>query len=116
MQHKNTTETLRCNLTDDEKMLAGKELAESTNTLTQLEEDKAQIVADFKARTTAAEAKISILSNKIRSGYEFRQVECRVEFDKPEPGLKITTRMDTFEIIRTENMSDDEKQQQLELN
>ena len=109
------TQQLRCQLTDEEKIQAGKELAEATNELTELENDKAQIVSDFKAKTTSAEARVAVLGNKIRSGYEFRAVECSVTMDTPEPGLKQTVRLDTKEIVTTAAMSEDEKQRKLEL-
>lgn len=112
---KQTTERLRCNLTDDEKILAGKELAEQTSKLREIEEEKAQVVSEFKARTTAAEAMITVLGNKIRSGYEFRDVECKTELDDPEPGRKTTYRTDTLEIVRQEEMTEEEKQRELPL-
>src|SRR5215831_7016086 len=95
---KKLTQKLRCLLTADEKIEAGRELAEATNELTAIEEDKAQIVADFKHRTSAAEARIGVLSNKLRSGYEFRDVECMLTFDTPEKGQKQVVRLDTLEI------------------
>lgn len=112
---KKITQSLRCQLTDEEKIEAGKELAETTRELEQIQEDKSQIVSEFKARTTAAEARIASLGNKIRSGYEFRPVECSIFFDKPEAGQKQTVRTDTDEIVATAPMSEEEKQTKLEL-
>jgi len=112
---KKVTQKLRCLLTADEKIEAGRELAEATNELTAIEEDKAQIVADFKHRTSAAEARIGVLSNKLRSGYEFRDVECEVRFDTPEKGQKQVVRLDTDEIVATNPMSEEEKQRELPL-
>jgi hypothetical protein len=109
------TQQLRCQLTDEEKIQAGKELAEATNELTELENDKAQIVSDFKAKTTAAEARVAVLGNKIRSGYEFRAVECSVTMNTPEAGQKQTVRLDTKEVVATVAMTEDEKQSKLEL-
>lgn len=109
------TQQLGCQLTDEEKIQAGKELAEATNELTELGNDKAQIVSDFKAKMTAAEARVAVLGNKIRSGYEFRPVECSVTMDTPEPGQKQTMRLDTQEVVATVAMSEDEKQRKLEL-
>lgn len=109
------TQQPRCQLNDDEKIQAGKELAEATNELREIEDDKARIVSDFKAKTTASEARVAVLSNKIRSGYEFRSVECSVAFDTPEAGQKQTVRLDTKEVIATAAMTEDEKQRKLGL-
>jgi hypothetical protein len=109
------TQLLRCQLSDDEQIQSGKELADATNELTELENEKAQIVSDFKARMTAVEARVAVLGNKLRSGYEFRQVECSVTMDIPEPGQKQTVRLDTKEVVATAAMTEDEKQRKLEL-
>jgi hypothetical protein len=119
MQTKNdvrkVTRKLRCVLTADELLEAGKELAEATNELTEIEEDKKQIVAEFKSRKTAAEARIGVVSNKLRSGYEFRDVACEVAYGLPEPGMKQVRRMDTLEVIESVPLSEEEKQRLLEL-
>lgn len=107
--------SLRCNLTDQEKIAAGKELAETTNRLTELENDKSRVVSDFKAKITAEEAQVAMISNKVRSGYEFRDVECVVTYDTPKPGQKEIVRLDTKEVVRVEQMSEAEKQRDLPL-
>jgi len=112
---KKTICRLRCLLTDEEKINVGRQLAEATNDLEEIEEDKKQVVADFKAKSTAAEALISSLGNKLRSGYEFRDVSCFINFDQPEKGQKQTVRSDTGEVVSTEIMSEEEKQRELAL-
>jgi len=112
---KKTTQRLRCHLTDEERLNAGKELAEATNYLIELEEDRSRIVSDFKAKTTAQQAEISVLSNKLRTGYEFRDVKCEIHFDKPDPGQKLTLRIDTGATVSIETMSEEEKQRSLAL-
>ena len=110
-----TTERLRCQLTDEEKIEAGRELAETTNELEEIQDDKSQVVSEFKARTTAAEAKIALLGNKLRSGYEIRDVKCDIRFDWPKEGQKQTIRLDTNEVVYTHDMTEEEKQMQLPL-
>ncbi len=112
---KKITQRLRCLLTDDEKIEAGKQLAEANNELKEIEDDKAQVVSDFKAKTTAVEAQVAILGGKLRSGYELRPVECHVLFDQPQPGQKQIIRLDTKETVSTELMTDEEKQKLLPL-
>ena len=112
---KKTTQLLRCVLTPDETIAAGKELAEATSELKELEEEKSNIVANFKARSTEKEARITVLTNRIRSGYEYRNVECQTTYDSPEEGKKQTVRSDTGEITATEPMTEEEKQRNLPL-
>lgn len=109
------TQRLRCILNDEEKIEAGKQLAEATNALKEIEDDKSQVVSDFKAKTTAAEAQIAVLSSKLRGGYELRDVECAVDFDKPQKGQKEIIRLDTMDVVSTSLMTEEEKQTQLPL-
>jgi hypothetical protein len=109
------TRKLRCVMTGEELLEAGRQLAEATNSLTELDSEKSEIVAEFKAKISAAEAQIASLSNKLRSGYEFRDVACQEAYGVPEPGFKQTTRLDTGEIIETAPISEEEKQRPLSL-
>jgi len=45
---KKTTQLLRCVLTPDETIASGKELAEATSELKELEEEKSNIVANLR--------------------------------------------------------------------
>lgn len=112
---KKITQKLRCVLSNEQKIDAGKELAEATNELKELEDDKAQIVSDFKAKITAIEARVGVLSNKLRSGYEFQDVPCELRFDTPEAGQKQIVRLDTKEVVSNGVMSEEEKQRNLAL-
>ena len=71
------------------KLAAGRELAESTNQLNEIESDKKRVTDDFKAKASTAEgANRNRCRTNCRSGYEFRQVECVVVFDDPKPRRK----------------------------
>jgi hypothetical protein len=109
------TRKLRCVMTGEELLEAGRQLAEATNSLEELDSEKTEIVAEFKAKISAAEAQIASLSNKLRSGYEFRDVACQVAYGVPEPGFKQTTRLDTNEVIETTPLTEEEKQRLLGL-
>lgn len=85
---------LRCLLNDSEKLETGQQLADATNELTEIESDKKRVADDFKSKLSSAESEVAILSSKLRSGYEFRDVECLVAFDDPEPGKKTIYRTD----------------------
>lgn len=110
-QTRKTSMLLQCELTDEEMLTAGLELAEANEDFGQIEKEKSEVMATFKAKTTAAEAKIGELSRKVRNGYEYRQVDCLIHFDTPEPGMKQTIRTDTGKAVnKPEKMTDEEKQ------
>lgn len=104
---------VRCVLTDEEKLAAGRALAEATNDLIEIENDKARVVADFKAKLTAVEGHVSTLSNQLRSGCAFRDVECSVRFNDPRTGEKTIYRDDTGAKVETRGMTDEENQIEL---
>ena len=106
---------LRCMLTNDEKIQYGRELGEATAAVKQLEDDKATIVSEFKAKITAQGAMVESLSNAVRCGYVFREVECYVLLDRPTIGKKQIVRSDIDEVIETQDMTDSEKQYVLDL-
>jgi uncharacterized FlaG/YvyC family protein len=67
-----------------------------------------------KAEISEFEAQMGKLSEKIRSGYEHRNVKCTKNFDY-RLGTVTITRLDTGEIIRERPMDEHEKQIKLKL-
>jgi hypothetical protein len=112
---------LRCFLTDEEKLAIGNTLADKTNELREIENDKSRVVADFKAKATSVESDIGVASNKLRSGYEFRDVDCKVEYNDPVAGKRTVYRLDTPPeegwTVEVQDMSEEEilRSQQQEL-
>lgn len=72
-------------------------LANKTQELSKVEDDKASAQKQFAADITSIKAELSNLSNKVSSGYEMAMVDCRVDYHKPSKGKKTYTRMDTME-------------------
>lgn len=106
---------LRCVFNNEELLVLGKELAEHNGALAALENDKSRVVSDFGAKIKAKEADVAIASNKIATGYEFRDVPVTITLNKPAVGKKTVVRDDTGEHVGVEDMSQDELQQQLQL-
>ena len=109
------TKHLRCNLTESELLMSGKELAETTHELAQLDADKKRVVSDFAAKITERQSRINRLSGVISTGYEFRDVECTVYYHSPRTGEKETFRNDTNDLIAVEKMSPFECQDEMQL-
>ena len=53
------------------------------------------------------------IAHRIRRKSEDREIECRVEFHSPTIGMKRLIRMDTGELLREEQMTDEELQEEL---
>ena len=73
------------------------ELANKNQELRQLEENKKAVTADFGSRMTVCKEQIGLLSDRVASGYEMRDVSCVVDYHIPTPNKKTITRTDTNE-------------------
>jgi hypothetical protein len=76
----------------------------------QIENEKTEQAAHYTALLKAANRTHAELVAKFNLRYEMRDVECRVEWDKPESGCKSFVRIDTGESIREVRMTEGEKQ------
>lgn len=113
LETKKSKRYLRCNLTEAEILQAGKDLADRTVELRSLEEDKKRVTSDFGAKIAAKEADISTLTNKMQSGYEFRNVTCTETLGVPTPEKKRVIRDDTGELVAIEELRSGELQREL---
>ncbi len=112
---KTSKRNLRCTFTDTELLAQGKTLAELSRQAGQLEEEKKRITDDYKAKLSGVEADISIFANNIRTGYEFRNVDCTEFLHDPRPSMKTVVRNDVNETVGVFEMTQDELQQCLPL-
>lgn len=101
---------LRWIFTTPEILEVSKRLAEKNGARVSLEDEKNGATKDYAARIASVENEVSDLSRKVQNGYEFRDIDCRVVFDTPKPGMKTITRLDTMEQVGVEEMSFQEKQ------
>jgi hypothetical protein len=115
MKTESITRHLRCILTEKELLEVSKQSAELTRAIVALEDDKGRISKDFTARIAEKEAARSVLTDKVLSGYEFRNVPCTVRLNDPKVGCKTVIRDDTLEQVAVEQMTPDEMQEELPL-
>lgn len=108
---------LRYDFTDKEILEFARDCASKQGELQETEDRLKEIKSDFKARTDMLVGHISLLSRKVANGYEFRSIPCEVRYHDPKPGEKTTYRLDTDtpEIVRVEEMTFAEKQEELPL-
>ena len=62
-----------------------------------LEATLKEISSQYKAEIVQQDNIIQQAAQKIRDGYEYREVDCEVAFNVPERGKKTITRLDTME-------------------
>ena len=101
---------LMCRLTEDELEEQGKILTELLQSKMDLEIQKSSSAKHFTDLIKAKDVQIEKQIPVVRDRQIERDVECRIEFNHPEPGKKTVTRLDTMEIIFEGQMTDSECQ------
>jgi hypothetical protein len=109
------TEYLKYEFSESEINDAAKDLARAAQTKAALEQRKKEIDAQMKADIEAQNSIVGRLAQLINVGHEYRDVECRIELDTPEPGRKRIIRLDTGEEVKVVAMTDTDKQLSLDL-
>lgn len=106
------SEYMKCVLTEEELKTAGADLARKHSEVIDLENQKKSVVSDFGARIAQVKESSSVLARMIQNGYEYRNVDCQMEFDYDEKIVSYR-RLDTDEIYKERVMSADELQRGL---
>lgn len=101
--------------TDKERINLAIEQARAAQKVAELEEEKASVNEQFKAKIKVEEARIGELSNKVTSGYEFREVSAIVHYQTPKKGEKTYKDPNTGEILKVEKMEAPDYQADLRL-
>lgn len=102
---------LPCRLTAQEVHEAGKLLVESMRRRDEAEDRKKTFNQQIKAEMGAIAATIETARAHVMSETEFRDVECEVRFYfHRNGGEKDFVRLDTGEVVKTEKVTNDERQ------
>ena len=107
------TKLLRCELTKDERLTYGEELAQVRQDIVTEEGLQVSMKAQLKSRLVALEAKSLELSTKVARGEELRDVEVKPQLDF-KAGEYCEIRTDTGEEISSRPVTDEERQENLE--
>ncbi len=105
---------LKYTFTEDEIKELGKSLAKVFSDHSEAEARLKSVSTQIKAEITALEGAMTLSSEKIRSGYEHRNIDCKKEFDY-RLGTVTITRIDTGEVVEERPMDAEEKQRKFEL-
>lgn len=110
-----TTKYLITTLTEEDKKKIASTMADSFQAISQLEANLKSTSTQLKAKITEHQARLIEASDKYRSGFEMRNIECWIEKDF-RVGRVYITRIDTGEIIEERAMDGEERQRSLEFN
>lgn len=105
-----TTESIKHTFTSPELAEIADKMARAAARVYQIEREKAEQAAHYGAELKAANLIAGELVAKYNQKYEMRDVECRIEWDKPEPGYKMYVRLDNGESVKEIRMTEAEKQ------
>lgn len=106
-------ENVQRRLGEPEKSHLGEEVARLYGEVQQLEEEKAVANKSFKARIDSKWESINKVTDTIRKGYEDVAVQCDVYCNLPTPGLKVSWDYASLRIIKTEPMTQSDRQNSL---
>lgn len=109
------TEELSCELNDVEWQNRARELADAHKEVAIQEQRKKDITKELGHDVSMAKTKESKLADTVATKRELRDVTVQVKYDY-ELGTVEKTRTDTGEIISTREMTDNERQAELDLN
>jgi hypothetical protein len=107
-------QSLKCILTDEEKQEIGSQLAEAVARVNEAEQELKAVSTQIKSQIAVDEALISGCSEKIRSGYEFRKVECEEVKDYENDRVTII-RLDSYSTVSSREMKPEERQKELKI-
>lgn len=116
MRANKITEYLMYQFSDQELLDMAREQSRTIQEKTTLEKKKSELAKTLAGEIEGKQGLIDKLSECIRNGYAWRDIECVVQYDSPKPGMAEIVRTDTGEVAKTRRMTADELQYRLELN
>lgn len=108
------SEELSCDLNPVEWNNRAQEMGDAQKAVEEAEERKKSITADLNADVKTAKLKLSKLARVVSTHRELRDVTVKITYDY-EMGIVTKTRTDTNEEVSRREMTDNERQAELEL-
>lgn len=93
----------------------GDELAAAYNRQEDIDAEEAVVKSQFKERRASVEQAIGQLSRNLANQFEMRNIECRIEYDVPNPNELTYYRVDNGEVAKTRPLTEAERQAELPL-
>lgn len=105
-----TTRWLKYDFNEEEKRRLGADLSEAKLAEDDAKKKKASVAAQIGAEIKAADMRTCSLAEKLRSGYEYRDIPCEIEKDYNK-GIVRIVRIDFGEIVEERKITDADSQQ-----
>jgi hypothetical protein len=102
-------ENLKTKLSDPELKEYAKTLSEKYIENVQLEADKKGVMAEYKAKIDVKLGEMGLLSQKVSTQHEWRDVECHWGYNW-KTDKKVLVRQDTGEVVREEKITQADRQ------
>lgn len=115
MRSNKIAEYLMYRFSDQELLDMAREQSRTIQEKTTLEKKKSELAKTLAGEIEGKQGLIDKLSECIRNGYAWRDIECVVYYDSPKPGMAEIVRTDTGDIAKIRRMTSDEMQYRLEL-
>jgi hypothetical protein len=109
------TMILPVKLSDTEIKERGQTLAELLRSIGEKESEKAVTAKEYSNEIKKLEAEVGVVADAIRTGQEDREVEIEKRPDYDRNAIDIV-RVDTGEVVATNEMTDSDRQSDLTLN
>lgn len=109
MDEQIVTRSLSVELTAKERHERSLELAEKFSERDRIESAKKESAAEFKAEAEACDSRLRTLSGIVRSGSEYREVECIWQVNETEKTMELVRR-DTKVVIESRPLTFQERQ------
>jgi hypothetical protein len=113
VQEKEMKKFLRYEFSEAELQEFSKALAREVQDMASLEHAKKEAVTGYAAQIEARKCEVAKLARNISNRHEYRNIDCVVEFHKPNTGWKTVARKDTGEVVEEIAMTTAEMQEQL---
>ncbi len=110
------TEYLQYSFSDAELLDMAREQSRVIQEKATLEKKKSEIAKTLAGEIEGKQGVIDRISEGIRNGYEWRNIECIIHYDSPRSGMAEIIRTDTGEVAKRRRMTSEELQYQLDLN
>jgi len=104
MTRKRVTRNLKCEFTDNELKKFASDMAQAIHKRDQAKDDLDSVKSQYQTIMKNAEAEMKDAGEKLRSGFEFRNIDCEYCEDH-DHGFITVTRLDTHETVESAKMS-----------
>ena len=114
MTEETTREYLKCVLTETELKTQAEKMAQCITQISSLNADLKSAKKQLESDIARHEAELSSAAEKYRSGFEMRNIECRIDKIFETNTVRVI-RLDIFETVRERPMTAEERQLMLDL-